>query len=183
MQELLKRKSQKQELFVFACPILVDYKQASACAPQKKTWEVDKLNIGVPHAVLFVPNLKNFPVKRVGAALRRHATFAPQGTNVNFAATRSKGLVIRTYERGVEDETLACGSGIVAAALLYSLRRRVSSPIAVKTRGGDTLRVYFKRNPQQRSQWQKGSLWLEGPVRILFSGSLNPQTQQWRKTP
>ncbi|MGC1478955.1 MAG: diaminopimelate epimerase, partial [Chthoniobacterales bacterium] len=79
------------------------------------------INTGVPHAVVFVDDLELADVRTLGARIRHHEHFAPAGTNVNFVAKTEEGIAIRTYERGVEDETLACGTGVVAAALIHHL--------------------------------------------------------------
>ena len=131
--------------------------------------EVHSLNTGVPHAVVFVTDLETTPVVAHGRALRHHQRFSPAGTNANFAQVLAPGsLAIRTYERGVEDETLACGTGVVASALIYHLRSQAPSPISVKVRGGDILEVGFEQQPE------KGSLpvavTLAGPADFVFDG-------------
>jgi diaminopimelate epimerase len=103
------------------------------------------VNTGVPHAVVFVEDLEKTDVRGLGAALRYHGDFAPKGTNANFVEIiDSQTIAIRTYERGVEDETLACGTGVVAAALILHEKHGVSSPVSVRVRGGDTLVVSFE---------------------------------------
>jgi diaminopimelate epimerase len=107
--------------------------------------EVHFINTGVPHAVVFTENLDNVDVVKDGAALRYHPDFAPKGTNANFVQVLAPDSVaIRTYERGVEGETLACGTGVCAAALLQHLRAGSASPISVRVHGGDLLRVGSK---------------------------------------
>ena len=94
-----------------------------------------------------------------------HDAFAPAGTNVDFVEkTGDQALKIRTYERGVEDETLACGTGVVASALLSFYKKMVQPPVAVETRGGDILKVDFEAT--------KGEVYLEGPTSIAFEGTL-----------
>ena len=125
------------------------------------------LNTGVPHAVAFVQDLAATNVRSLGAALRFHEHFAPKGTNANFAAALPDGtLELRTYERGVEDETLACGTGVVAAALLHHLLHHAPSPILVKVRGGDTLSVAFGREAGTFT-----SVTLTGPADFVFAGT------------
>ena len=130
--------------------------------------EVHSLNTGVPHAVVFVHDLVNFPVVEDGRALRRHQRFAPAGTNANFVEILDSGsLAIRTYERGVEDETLACGTGVVASALIHHLLKAAPSPIRVIARGGDTLEVVF--------EIQNGhpvDVTLSGPADFVFTGTV-----------
>ena len=134
--------------------------------------EVHSLNTGVPHAVVFVSDLEATSVVSQGRALRHHQRFSPAGTNANFVQVLSPGsLAIRTYERGVEDETLACGTGVVASALIYHLRSQALSPIAVKVRGGDILEVGFQQSPE------KGALptevTLAGPADFVFDGKVS----------
>ena len=127
---------------------------------------VDFLNTGVPHAVLFVRSVRSMDVAQLGRAIRYHSAFAPSGTNVNFVEIgRGNRIHVRTYERGVEGETLACGTGVVAASILSNLRRGLRSPILVTTRGGDHLRVGFSMvNGQARK------VTLQGPARIVYTG-------------
>lgn len=105
---------------------------------------IHSLNTGVPHVVLFVDDLETTPVIQVGRTLRHHPHFAPAGTNVNFVKILNRNLLeIRTFERGVEDETLACGTGVVASAILHHLLSSIDPPIRVKVRGQDILEVNF----------------------------------------
>ena len=130
---------------------------------------VDFLNTGVPHAVLFVRSVRSIDVAKQGRAIRYHSAFAPSGTNVNFVEIgRGNRIHVRTYERGVEGETLACGTGVVAASILSNLRRGLRSPILVTTRGGDHLRVGFSmENGHARK------VTLQGPARIVYRGVLH----------
>ena len=130
---------------------------------------VDFLNTGVPHAVLFVRSVRSIDVAKQGRAIRYHSAFAPSGTNVNFVEIgRGNRIYVRTYERGVEGETLACGTGVVASSILSNLRRGLRSPILVTTRGGDHLRVGFSMvNGQARK------VTLQGPARIVYRGVLH----------
>jgi len=103
------------------------------------------VNTGVPHAVIAVKDLAACDVSGIGRAVRRHPAFSPHGTNVDFiAVTGPAALSIRTYERGVEGETGACGTGIVAAALVAAQGGRVAPPVAVTAAGGDVLTVDFQ---------------------------------------
>jgi diaminopimelate epimerase len=130
--------------------------------------EVHSLNTGVPHAVVFVSDLEATPVVAHGRALRHHARFAPAGTNANFAQVLAPGsLAIRTYERGVEDETLACGTGVVASALIHHLLSKTPSPISVKVRGGDTLEVGF-----ELENGHPKAVTLAGPADFVFEGTI-----------
>lgn len=130
--------------------------------------EVHSINTGVPHAVVFVTNLEETPVAEEGRALRYHQRFAPSGTNANFVQVLAPGsLSIRTYERGVENETLACGTGVVAAALSHHLLTQAASPITVQVLGGDTLQVAF-----QIENGHFTEVTLTGPADFVFEGSI-----------
>lgn len=133
--------------------------------------EVHSLNTGVPHAVVFVSDLESTPVFAYGRALRNHQRFSPAGTNANFVEVLAPGsLAIRTYERGVEDETLACGTGVVASALIYHLRSQTPSPISVKVRGGDILEVGFQQ--EQDKGAIPSAVTLAGPADFVFDGTV-----------
>ena len=128
--------------------------------------KVHSLNTGVPHAVVFVEDLEKTDILRLGAALRRHPHFAPKGTNANFITKLpGGGIAIRTYERGVENETLACGTGVAAAALIFSRLAQVPSPVRVRVRGGDTLQVGFETDGDG---WK--NVTLTGPADFVFEG-------------
>jgi diaminopimelate epimerase len=105
--------------------------------------EYSFLNTGVPHAVLYVPDLSKIDLPGTGRGIRMHRVFAPRGTNVNFVRVRDGEVWIRTYERGVEGETLACGTGAVAAGILSAVHGYVRPPVPVHTRGGETLTIHF----------------------------------------
>jgi diaminopimelate epimerase len=127
------------------------------------------INSGVPHVVIPVPDLDDVDVRREGAAIRCHKIFSPSGTNVNFVEKRGpKKIAIRTYERGVEDETLACGTGIVASALIFATIEDCEGPITVLARGGDELEVGFERN---RDQFH--NVTLTGPAEFVFEGTID----------
>jgi len=123
---------------------------------------------GVPHAVIECEDTDLVAVGTLGRAIRQHPCFAPHGTNVDFITiTGPDSLRIRTYERGVEDETLACGTGIAAAAVTAVLRGRVVSPVSVLTAGGDRLQVAF--TPTDHTP---GPITLTGPAVHVFTGEL-----------
>ena len=126
------------------------------------------VNSGVPHVVVPVDDLENADVRGFGAAIRRHEMFAPKGTNVNFLKQRGeRQIAIRTYERGVEDETLACGTGVVASALIFAAMRNVSGPIGVLVRGGNELQVGFEKAGDQYR-----NVTLTGPADFVFDGTI-----------
>jgi diaminopimelate epimerase len=127
---------------------------------------VDYINTGVPHAIVIVEDLEATQVDELGRAIRFHPAFAPEGANANFIALRSDGGIdIRTYERGVEGETLACGTGAIAAALIAYLHGHGSSPLSVGTRGGLTLKISFEQTGETFGQIQ-----LEGEARVVYEG-------------
>jgi diaminopimelate epimerase len=131
-----------------------------------ETHTVHAVNTGVPHAVVFVDNLEAVDIRKLGAALRYHSHFAPKGTNANFVAkVGPQALAIRTYERGVEDETLACGTGMVACALIFHSLTGAASPIAVQVKGGDTLKISFEHDGAAYSNVK-----LTGPADFVFEG-------------
>lgn len=126
------------------------------------------INTGVPHLVYLSENLKGEDVQAVGKATRWHEVFKPAGTNVNFVQIDGPHkLCIRTYERGVEGETLACGTGAVAAALIAAALRKVSSPVTVTTWGGDKLIVIFSQDGEEFTD-----LHLEGKAEVVCEGTL-----------
>ena len=103
---------------------------------------VHSLNTGVPHAVIFVPDADQAMVQQLGAAIRYHEHFKPKGTNVNFVQVLGPDHIrVRTYERGVEGETLACGTGVTASALISSRVHQFTSPVKVQVQGGDRKSV------------------------------------------
>ncbi len=126
------------------------------------------IRVGVPHLVVPVTDLEQAPVTDWGRKLRFHPLFQPAGTNVNFVRFPDSGKVeIRTYERGVEDETLACGTGAVASALIAARLGRAASPVAVHTRGGEVLTIYFQPQGQVF-----GEVYLEGQALVVYQGEL-----------
>ncbi len=125
------------------------------------------IDTGVPHAVIFVEGLDEIHVSQIGRVIRNHKRFAPRGTNVDFVEVLGKDSIsIRTYERGVEDETLACGTGAVASALIFASRYSlVSTKINVITKSREILKVYFDRINKKFSD-----VWLEGKASIVYKG-------------
>ena len=129
---------------------------------------VHSVNTGVPHAVVIVDDLENTDVGHLGRALRYHEHFAPKGTNANFVQQRAADTIaIRTYERGVEGETLACGTGMVACALIFHERTGAASPVKVEVRGGDTLLIGFTKTADGYA-----NVTLTGPADFVFDGSI-----------
>jgi len=130
--------------------------------------KVSSINTGVPHAVVFVDSLDEIDVKEVGREIRFHEVFSPAGTNVNFVEVTDKNFIrLRTYERGVEDETLACGTGSVASALIFGLKNDLSGKIKVKNKSGEVTTVYFSRENDKFYD-----VWLEGKAFLTFTGKV-----------
>jgi len=140
--------------------------------PFEKGWKsVDFINTGVPHVVIQVEDTGRHPVVAQGRAIRYHPKFAPEGTNANFITVKGPDLIeIRTYERGVEDETLACGTGSIASALAASARGMANSPARLRTRGGEELKIYFDRNGKTFT-----GIWLEGSTSIVCAAELHEE--------
>jgi diaminopimelate epimerase len=127
------------------------------------------VNSGVPHVVIPVAKIEDADVRRDGAAIRYHKMFSPNGTNVNFIEKRGPNkIAIRTYERGVEDETLACGTGIVASALIFAASEDCEGPVTVLARGGDELQVGF-----EKLDTGFRNVTLTGPAEFVFEGTID----------
>jgi len=131
-------------------------------------YKVHYLDTGVPHAVFFVGNVDTINVRQVGKKIRFHKQFHPEGANANFAQiVDDKKIRVRTYERGVEDETLACGTGSVASAVISAhLKLTKKRPVLVGTKSGEELKVYFDCKNKGFS-----NVWLEGSAEIVYEGT------------
>jgi len=138
--------------------------------------EVSSINIGVPHVVIWTSELDDVPVAKLGRAIRYHKRYMPAGTNVDFVRVQDKGVLeIRTYERGVEEETLACGTGAVAAAMIAAAKGLSSPPITVFTKSGESLTVHF-----EGSRFPFKNLYLEGDARVIYEGELWDEALDYR---
>lgn len=127
------------------------------------------INPGVPHVVIQVEGLPKIEVESLGRSIRYHDKFQPRGTNVNFVEVKGLHKIeVRTYERGVEAETLACGTGSTASALVTSLGGYTKPPVQVRTRGGEILTIHFKMQGKNITQ-----VILEGEAHFVFEGKLN----------
>jgi diaminopimelate epimerase len=128
-----------------------------------RAYPVHFVDTGVPHAVVFVPDAERVDVKTLGRFLRFHKAFGKAGANVDFVHLKKGVVHLRTYERGVEDETLACGTGVVAAAAVARALGEAGDRVTVRVRGGEELHVTFA----------DGAAWLEGPGETTFHGEVN----------
>jgi diaminopimelate epimerase len=146
-----------------------DLRLGAAIMVGNRTIKVNFINTGVPHAVIFVDGLEKIDVDNLGRAIRYHQQFQPKGTNVDFAEViRDDFIKVRTYERGVEAETLACGTGAVASALItaHSLKLAACSfKTNISTKSGEILKVYFNKIGDAFSD-----VWLEGKAKIVHEG-------------
>jgi diaminopimelate epimerase len=126
------------------------------------------INTGSPHYVKFTVELENFDVYNEGKKIRQSEEFLPGGTNVNFVESEINGIYVRTFERGVEDETLSCGTGVTASAIASVLSGHfVRGPVNVRTKGGN-LRVEFDADGEKIT-----NIWLCGPATFVFEGKIN----------
>lgn len=132
------------------------------------------LDTGVPHVVLFVPRVETIDLIGMGRGIRRHRAFSPKGTNVNFAQVRNGSVWVRTYERGVEGETLACGTGAVACGILSAAHGFVRPPVTVHTRGGDTLVIHFDPDGKRF-----GEVYLEGDTSWSCDGVITEEAYRY----
>jgi len=133
-------------------------------------YKVNVTDTGVPHVIHFVNDLEAVEVKELGSKMRYHHEFSPTGSNVDFVkiADKNKNMIkVRTYERGVEDETLACGTGAVASAIISAEAEKLRSPVAVETRGGEILKVYF-----DVSEGDFKNVYLEGKAKLVYEGEI-----------
>jgi len=141
-----------------------------------RTWACDFVRVGIGHCVTFVDDVDAVDVDRWGRALRHHRHFQPEGANANFVQVLGEGeIALRTFEYGVEGETLACGTGSAASAILAALRFGwpeecyTDRPIRVRARSGDTLRIYFARRDGRITD-----VCLETVVRYVYRGAVHP---------
>jgi diaminopimelate epimerase len=133
-----------------------------------KLWTAHFINSGVPHVVVPVKDIAEVDVNGAGAMIRHDEMFAPAGTNVNFLEKRGANqIAIRTYERGVESETLACGTGVVASALIFAATEKMNGPIRVLVKDGSELSVGFERDGERFTK-----VTLTGPAEFVFDGTM-----------
>jgi diaminopimelate epimerase len=130
-----------------------------------KQFFASSVNTGVPHAVLLVVDVGQVAVDQLGRMIRYHSAFGKAGTNVNFVQVLDKNNVkIRTYERGVEGETYACGTGAVASGVILTEKSLVTSPVNIHTKGGEILKIYINNE-----------VYLEGDAKFIYKGLLHEE--------
>jgi diaminopimelate epimerase len=139
------------------------------------------INTGSPHYIKFIGSIEDYPVFQEGKAIRESEAFKPGGTNVNFVELLAENAIfVRTFERGVENETLSCGTGVTAAALAASFKG-YSSPVKIGTIGGELLVEYKSGQsgqqsgssaPQNGQQDTFTDIFLVGPAKLVFEGDL-----------
>ena len=130
------------------------------------------VDTGVPHAVVFVNDIDTMDVCALGSRLRHHEAFFPAGTNVNFVQELDGVFKVRTYERGVEDETLACGTGATASALVAAFLGHTTSPVEIITSGGDRLVIVFELKDGDSAE----NVFLKGPAYVVYKGELSAES-------
>jgi len=135
----------------------------------KCPYKLSFVNTGVPHVIHFVEDLDQVDVKNMGSHIRYHDEFSPEGTNADFVKVIDKhNIKVRTYERGVEDETLACGTGAVASAVISAEVEKMSSPVTVQTRSGERIKVYF-----DMIKGNFRNVYLEGMAKLVYEGVID----------
>ena len=138
---------------------------------EKKNITLHSVDTGVPHTVIFVDEIDEVDVCALGSRIRHHEAFMPAGTNVNFIGRHRDGFKVRTYERGVEDETLACGTGATACALMAALLEKAGSPVDIITSGGDRLTILFDLQDGPIAD----NVFLKGPAHVIYKGELTAE--------
>lgn len=147
-----------------------DLELETGLAVEGESLAVSSVNTGVPHAVVFVDDIESVDIRRLGAAIRFHDHFSPAGANANVVQVIAPDTIaVRTYERGVEDETLACGTGMAACAIIHHELSGARPPIKVQVRGGDTLEVNFEKTGDGACR----KVTLLGPAEFTFEGTLS----------
>jgi diaminopimelate epimerase len=146
-----------------------DIRQAKTIQIENQKQDVCFVNTGSPHAVIITDAINNIDVETLGRQIRYHEAFAPDGANVDFMSLSGPSRIeMRTYERGVERETLACGTGAVASAAIAAIKHAFPSPISVKTRSGEELVVHFHSSSTKISD-----VFLQGSAHLLFTGKFS----------
>ena len=135
----------------------------------KCPYQVNFVDTGVPHVIHFTDDLEKVDIQNIGSYIRNHDEFSPEGTNADFVKVVNRHTIkIRTYERGVEDETLACGTGAVASAIISAEAEKMSSPVTVETQSGEKIKVYF-----EMIEGNFKNVYLEGKAQLVYEGVTN----------
>lgn len=165
---------------IYSLQLRGDVVSVSMPPPGRTEWQVefsldgnlitaDFLDTGVPHVVIFTDGLENVDLSDLGPKIRRHPRFSPKGANVNFASLDTEGFVsVRTYERGVEEETLACGTGAAAVAIAAAKKYALENPITVRPRSGEELKFYLAKENGEISR-----ITMNGPANFIFHGEIS----------
>jgi diaminopimelate epimerase len=169
---VLEAEMEKSDTVKIRVPDPFDLKISVAAEVLGRKMHVNYINTGVPHVVVFVQGIEAIHVNEIGRAIRFHKKFAPKGANVNFVEVLGKDSIkIRTYERGVEEETLSCGTGSIASAIITSCiiddeKKNIEAKIKAHTRGKENLIVYFKKEKAKKIS----DVWLQGLAALVYLG-------------
>lgn len=143
-----------------------DFREGISMSAKNGKWEIFFVNTGVPHSIIFVEDINSVDVAGLGREIRYSDMFKPKGTNVDFVEVYDEDYIkVRTYERGVEDETLACGTGITAAAIIANKVRGVKKPMWILVRSNEILRVDFDVEDGSYK-----NVTLRGPATLVYDG-------------
>ncbi len=149
-----------------------DFRMNREVEIEGQTLQLHSVDTGVPHAVLFVDDFEKVDIRKTGSIIRFHPDFMPAGTNVNFVQPLENGsFKVRTYERGVEDETMACGTGAVAGAIIGAVLGMADSPVDIITSGNDRLSILFDLDGSPAAS----NVFLKGLANVVYSGELSAE--------
>jgi diaminopimelate epimerase len=147
-------------------PDPIDIKLDMDLTVEGKGYSVNFVNTGVPHAVVFTKKVDGVDVKDLGRKIRYHSAFARKGANADFVEAQKGNLLkVRTYERGIEDETLACGTGVAASAIIAAAVKGFKNPVKCLTKSGEILKIYFRKTGDNFKD-----VYLEGSAKAVFYG-------------
>jgi len=139
------------------------------CKDNFPSWvkEIHFIDSGVPHAIIPVKDIEKMDIISKGQEIRYHKFFSPNGTNVDFISKIKNMIYIRTYERGVENETLSCGTGITAVGIISGIIYNKKSPITIISRSKEKFKVWFKKKLDKIYD-----IYIQGPAEIIFKGEI-----------
>lgn len=147
-----------------------DFVKEGSLVDRGEKFSFSFINTGVPHVVLISDSLNSVDVNALGRRIRKHRRFSPKGTNVDFISVKDRVVRVRTYERGVEGETLACGTGVVAAAVVACHKGLAESPIELLVQSGDHLTVHLDLDPAGARD-----VFLEGETSLVCEGYIRDE--------